>query len=641
MKRVKAKNLINILIFYMLIQIIPNKIYAEVKTDVLFISSYNPNHIVFEDQVSGIKEGLGDNVNFKVEYMNANENSNVENEKAFFRLLKQSLSIYEKFDVLIVADDEALEFCLKYREELFENIPIVFLAIEDERLIKDALNQHLVTGVREKESVDESINLIRTLHPDVKNIVFLEQYENGKIFGEIYEESVEKYEDINFEKIITTKLSKDEFRKELSKLNNEYAIITFYPNIFINKEWLSHMDVTKTITQNANQTPVYEILSYGVGNGSIGGKVISHFQQGKMAGQIAKDLINGANPKELYVGNDYANQYIFDYDILKKFKIKIKDLPKESTILNHPKDEVIVINGVKIRILTVLLILTIIIFVLIVYLYQRRKYIKNILKAKQAAEEMNNLKAHFISNISHELKTPITVIMSVIQLQKSKNNEYEKNDFSFDIINNNCNRLIRLLDNIIDFEKYERGESDLDLEVCNIIELLEDIVLSVEPYTRARNLDLIFDTDREEVITKVDRKKIERIVLNLLSNAIKYSKDKGKVMVSVHTTQGEVIINVEDNGIGIQEEDLDKIFDRFVQIDNSLTRKNEGSGIGLSIIKAFVNLHKGEIEVKSKINEGTKFIIKLPIEEIENTNVVRLKSNEKSITKIELSDIYF
>ena len=649
MKRVKTKKIIITLIFYMLIIITSSKSYAEEKIDVLFISSYNPSHIVFEDQVRGIKEGLGNNVNLMMEYMSSHEGPdgkeefNDKDEENFSKLLKYNKSIYGDSDIVLVGDDEALKFSIKYREELFKNIPIVFFAVENQELIDKALKHDLVSGVKEEESVDATIQLIRKLHKEVKNIIFLEKNLEGYIFNKFYKEAEEKYKDINFEKIITTQLSKDEFKKKLSTLNDEHAIITFYPNIFENNEWISNMNVIKMISENAKNTPIYQVLSYGVGHGSIGGKVVSHFQQGKSAGEIAQGIINGENPKHLYIANDKANKYMFDYNVLKFFGIKVKDLPKESTILNHPKDTIIIFKNLEINVIFLLILLTIIIFVLIGYLIHRKRYIKGILQAKKAAEEMNNLKAHFISNISHELKTPITVIMSVIQLEKSKhqNINYEKNDTSLEIVNNNCNRLIRLLDNIIDFEKYEQGEIDLDLETCNIIELLEDVVLSVEPYTRAKNLELVFDTDSEEVIMQVDRKKIERVILNLLSNAIKYSKEKGNIMVTVCTNKQQIIINVEDDGIGIEEKYIDKIFDRFVQIDDSHTRKNEGSGIGLSIIKAFVHLHKGKITVKSKVNQGSKFTIKLPLQEIYNKNIVKRQSNEDTITRIELSDIYF
>ena len=133
-----------------------------------------------------------------------------------------------------------------------------------------------------------------------------------------------------------------------------------------------------------------------------------------------------------------------------------------------------------------------IIITLIIYIKYRIKYERNIIKAKNMAEEASMLKSHFISNISHELKTPITVIMSVIQLLQIKNTNHYS-DKNIDIIDKNCKRLLRLINNIIDMEKFDAKEIKLDLKNINIVNLIDDIVDSVEPYAKSKNLNMIFD----------------------------------------------------------------------------------------------------------------------------------------------------
>ena len=135
--------------------------------------------------------------------------------------------------------------------------------------------------------------------------------------------------------------------------------------------------------------------------------------------------------------------------------------------------------------------------------------------------------------------------------------------------------------------------------------------------------------------------KIERVLLNLHSNAIKFSYDDGIIYVNVNKKEENVIISVRDFGIGMSEKYLDKIFDRFIQVDNTMTRKNEGSGIGLSIVKSFVSLHNGSISVKSKENEGSEFVINLPINLIEDKELFLYDSEVLDFNiKTELSDIY-
>ena len=139
----------------------------------------------------------------------------------------------------------------------------------------------------------------------------------------------------------------------------------------------------------------------------------------------------------------------------------------------------------------------------------------------------------------------------------------------------------------------------------------------------------------------LDCAKIERVLLNLLSNAVKFSYVDGIIYVNVNKKEENVIISIRDFGIGMSEKYLDKIFDRFIQVDNTMTRKNEGSGIGLSIVKSFVSLHNGNISVKSKENEGSEFIINLPINLIEDKELFLYDSEVLDFNiKTELSDIY-
>ena len=259
------------------------------------------------------------------------------------------------------------------------------------------------------------------------------------------------------------------------------------------------------------------------------------------------------------------------------------------------------------------------------------------------AEEASKIKTHFISNISHELKTPINVIMSAIQLINYNTKEspsYSKNKNTLAIIDDNCKRLLRLINNLIDVQKHELDDTKLNLSAVNVVNLIEMLVASVVPYAESKNLNLIFDTNKEDVILKVDSDKLERIILNLLSNAIKFSKPNSEIKVTLNF-EDHLYISVEDNGIGIAKENLDKIFDKFTQLDTSFSRKNEGSGIGLSIVKSFVLLHNGKISVKSELNKGTIFLIELPLTETSNVETEDASyDNLSENVKIELSDIY-
>lgn len=610
----------------------------EKKLEILFISSFDPNFISIEDQLNGLKKELNNNAHIMIEYMNSKTFDSTENEETFYNLLKYSLENYDKIDAVIAGDDDATEFCIKYRDDLFKDIPISFLGVQDFDRLNRALECELVSGVSEVESIRANIELIKTLHPNVDTITFIDTY--GIL---TCEEIVADYPDINFQWILTEDKTLSEVQSILSNLSSNNAVIQLYINKFKDIDTFDRNTINKTIAESCVASPIYSILNYDVGQGSIGGKVINHFIQGQKAASIALNLLNGYDTKELFIADDEANQYFFDYKALKKFNIKTSDLPEGSVIINHPKKLIKEYKNILIASLLLLIGLLSMILVLLWYIVYKKRYEKAILNAMHNAEEASKIKTHFISNISHELKTPINVIMSAIQLINYNTKEspsYSKNKNTLAIIDDNCKRLLRLINNLIDVQKHELDDTKLNLSAVNVVNLIEMLVASVVPYAESKNLNLIFDTNKEDVILKVDSDKLERIMLNLLSNAIKFSKPNGEIRVTLNF-EDCLYISVADNGIGIAKENLNKIFDKFTQLDTSFSRKNEGSGIGLSIVKSFVLLHNGKISVKSELNKGTSFLIELPLTETSNVETEDASyDNLSENVKIELSDIY-
>jgi len=270
----------------------------------------------------------------------------------------------------------------------------------------------------------------------------------------------------------------------------------------------------------------------------------------------------------------------------------------------------------------------------------------------EESNKYNNLKTQLFSIISHELKTPINIIYSSLQLLESSHKDnlttfMPGTFFKYsNIMKQNCYRLIRLVNNVIDMNKIELGFFNLNLENDNIIKVIEDITLSIVEYASLKNIDVVFDTEIEEKVAAFDSEKLERIMLNLLSNSLKFTKSGGRIDVNIYDQQNYIIISVKDTGVGIPEDMLEKIFDTFTQVDASFRRHAEGSGIGLSIVKSLVKMHEGEITVRSQLGIGSEFIIKIPIKLIEN-DFNRHKHGDSKIsgnaekTKIEFSDIYF
>lgn len=269
-------------------------------------------------------------------------------------------------------------------------------------------------------------------------------------------------------------------------------------------------------------------------------------------------------------------------------------------------------------------------------------------KSNMVMEKTLKLQEEFLANISHELKTPLNVIFATAQLIDmycNNGNLLEKKDCIIkyiDSIKQNSYRLSKLINNIVDLSKIEAGFFELKLSNKNIVEVVEEIIISVTDFIKTKGLNIIFDTNTEEKIIACDTEKIERIVLNLLSNAIKFSDEGNEIFVEVKDNGDFVEISVKDNGIGIEPSDLDRIFDRFKQVDKSLSRNSEGTGIGLSLVKSFVELHGGNIKVESKLGKGSKFIVNLPSRNVLENHKLCASNirSKKDIIKVEFSDVY-
>lgn len=262
--------------------------------------------------------------------------------------------------------------------------------------------------------------------------------------------------------------------------------------------------------------------------------------------------------------------------------------------------------------------------------------------------EFDRLRKEFFANLSHELRTPLTMIFGLVQMLEMDlnncSNKDEKVSKHLVMLKQNCYRLLRLVNNLIDITKIDAGYYEIELQNHNIVSIIEDITLSVVDYVEDKGMDIQFDTNTEEKLMACDPDKIERIILNLLSNSIKFMKPGGRIVVNLLDKGENVEIRVKDTGIGIPEDKLNIIFERFRQVDKSFTRKHEGSGIGLSLVKSLVEMHDGSITVNSEYGKGTEFIIVLPVRvvEVDRQNNQYKKAGENCVERIqiEFSDIY-
>ncbi len=316
-------------------------------------------------------------------------------------------------------------------------------------------------------------------------------------------------------------------------------------------------------------------------------------------------------------------------------------------------------------------------------LYWIRKYelnrikLKNQLKLEKVETDslrnLDQVKSHFFANISHEFRTPLTLILGQIESVMTSDIE-TKEKGKLQVANRNARRLLTLINQLLDLSKLEAGSMELNSEQHNIVSFLKSLFYSFESMAEEKNITLLFESECENIQLAFDPDKMEKIFFNLISNAFKFTSSPGEIKVSIIVRHNEFIsassikweipkqarlpvgqvrdynikdfieISVKDSGIGIPADRLPHIFDRFYQVDNSMTREHEGTGIGLALTKELVELHRGKISVSSTENKGSEFIITFPCGDLKNTKEkfidlsVNKSYEEKTLDEVNLSE---
>ena len=262
-------------------------------------------------------------------------------------------------------------------------------------------------------------------------------------------------------------------------------------------------------------------------------------------------------------------------------------------------------------------------FSIIGFLFSVRRYELNRLNWKNQFKleevklkertEIDRMKSRFFANISHEFRTPLTLILGPAEKinRESSGEEIEKNST---LIKSNAKRLLVLINQLLDLSKLEAGKLRLTTSKGDLVSFIKGITMSFESFAERKNITLEVKADKAVIEMYMDREKLTRIMTNLLSNAFKFTPENGQITVAIKQIDDNVVdIGVRDSGIGIPVEEQSKLFDRFYQVDSSFTREHEGTGIGLALTKELVELHHGTIRVSSKPGEGAEFIVRLPL----------------------------
>lgn len=239
--------------------------------------------------------------------------------------------------------------------------------------------------------------------------------------------------------------------------------------------------------------------------------------------------------------------------------------------------------------------------------------------AHKQTEEIQKLKKQekyrkdFLGTVSHELKTPIFNIQGyILTLLDGGIDDPSINKLYLKRAEQSVNRMINIVEDLDSIARLESGEFKLKLDNFNLVKLIEELIEYLEMPARQKNIKIGFNkTYNKAIRVRADRKRIEEVLENLIGNTIKYGKDGGRTTIGFTDTGKQILVDITDNGIGIEEKNLPRIFERFYRVDKSRSRESGGTGLGLSIVKHSIQAHEQTITVRSKVNEGSTFIFSL------------------------------
>lgn len=253
----------------------------------------------------------------------------------------------------------------------------------------------------------------------------------------------------------------------------------------------------------------------------------------------------------------------------------------------------------------------------------RRRGLRSLIRLQDTSRELresniklkslDELKTQFFANVNHELRTPLTLMLAPLNpiLAGKMGRVSEKQKDALKTMRNNGLKLLKLINDLLDLTKLEEGQMRLKIETVNFTEYISSLLTSVKPLTDQKEIRLYFQHPPYPMEINLDPDHFEKVVLNLLSNAVKFTDEGGRITVYLEETDSRLILTVEDTGIGMPKDQLKNIFDRFSQIDGSLSRQHSGTGIGLSLAHEIVKLHNGKIEAESEPGKGSQFTVEL------------------------------
>ena len=584
----------------------------ETKSQILIINSYHKGFQWSDELISGVEKSLGDknNVETTVLYMDSKRIASPEYYEKLKDLYKLQLE-KRKYDLVLLVDKFAYEFALKNYKDLFTNERLVFSGIEqyDASLVEKYGLTGKISGILEKRAISDTIDIINRMMPKLRKLHIINDFSvNGDDTDLFIQNAINKIGN-KFETDYIRYSTIEELKEKFSTYKEDEAIffVRFYNNKY--KELHQNYEIAQMI--NSFELPTFSTDSLFIKKGSLGGKLIQIEDLGKNTGSLLLRLLKDENSEPIIeTHNSYS--YIFDYEKVKKFNLNPEALKKRINYVNTPEsffDK----NRDFVNIIFIFSPLSLLLIIILVYNLQLQ--IKNA-KNQEFLIQQSKLAeiGEIISSIAHQWKEPLIEISTLVQEYIFSNKRTKDEDEKY--VKNIMSQIYYMTDTINDFQNFIKPSTQKTS--FNIKDAIVKMMNIIEHNMKYNYIDININIeDKTKLIISGYHNELMQSLLNIVNNAkdsiLKKresdKKFKGKIDLNISNYLNYAQIEISDNGGGIDEKDMKKIFDPYY------TTKNKGHGIGLYMTKVIIeDKMGGSISVLNKTN-GANFIIRLELKD--------------------------
>lgn len=485
-------------------------------------------------------------------------------------------------------------------------------------------------GVLTHYDVEANIELIKKVYPNTNRIAFVtdNSYAGAALGTLMREVVVEKYPELNLASLRGLSFSVSQIRVRMRSLPENSVVLLGTWRVDKSGRYFLESSIRDIFPEGFN-LPVFTMTGVGLGDWAVGGCIprddvdVSHILE-----DIHK-VNSGEQTESIFLRT--PTRTVFSQEVMDKYGLRKSDLPKGAEVISQADAK-----AQRYQTLMWTAIVACLIFIsllaLVLYLYRRNQRINRTLQernvelvaAKEQADQSNKLKSAFLANMSHEIRTPLNAIVGFSELLKEAEEPEEKSEY-WNIIRTNNDLLLRLIGDILDLSKIESGMMELKPERFDMALLFAEIYAAMEQRLLGREVELILDTHYTHCLVTLDKNRVSQVVTNFVTNAIKFTR-KGYIRMNYEIEREGVKVTVEDTGIGIEREKLDKVFERFEKLNDFA----QGTGLGMSICKAILEAQGGSIGVESEVGQGTTFWAWFPCPDVEADRAADVPSADEA-----------